>query len=114
MRAESAVACSDFAATATRQRDCSRGVVLIGFKKQGNLGLGYLANTLRARGYVVDILDVEDTFEDILAAIERADPLIVGFSLIFQFYVERFASLIRRLRRHGIVAHFTMGGHFPS
>lgn len=114
MRAESAVVCGDFAATAARQRDCSRGVVLIGFKKQGNLGLGYLASTLRARGYAVDILDVEDTFEDILVAIERADPLIVGFSLIFQFYVERFATLIRRLRQHGVAAHFTMGGHFPS
>jgi radical SAM superfamily enzyme YgiQ (UPF0313 family) len=104
----------DFASTAARARDCSRGVVLVGFKKQGNLGLGYLANTLRARSYQVDILDVEDELDVILAAIERANPLIVGFSLIFQFYVERFAELIRGLRAHGVDAHFTMGGHFPS
>jgi radical SAM superfamily enzyme YgiQ (UPF0313 family) len=113
MRAGTA-AQDDFASTIARARDCSRGVVLVGFKRQGNLGLGYLANTLRVRGYQVEILDVEDEFDTILAAIERVNPLIVGFSLIFQFYVERFATLIRGLRENGVDAHFTMGGHFPS
>jgi hypothetical protein len=39
---------------------------------------------------------------------------MLGFSLIFQFYVNRFGELIRCLRRHGVDCHFTMGGHFPS
>lgn len=106
--------CSDFKNTVARPRDTSRSVVLIGFKRQGNLGLGYLASTLRARGYPVEILDFEDPFEEILHAVQRAEPVLVGFSLIFQFYIFRFESLMQRLRDIGINAHFTMGGHFPS
>ncbi len=105
---------ADFGSTSTRPRDPSRAVVLVGFKRQENLGLGYLASTLRARGYRVDILDVEDEAEDILAAVQAVDPVVVGFSLIFQFYILRFRELIDHLRANGIRAHFTMGGHFPS
>jgi anaerobic magnesium-protoporphyrin IX monomethyl ester cyclase len=104
----------DFAATADRERVTNNNVVLIGFKRQGNLGLGYLASTLRARGYSVAILDFEDEYENIRSEVQRLEPILVGFSLIFQFYVHRFHSLIRRLRLDGVRAHFTMGGHFPS
>src|SRR5258708_39413899 len=38
----------------------------------------------------------------------------MGFFLIFQFYLDRFGDLIRRMRRAGVNCHFTMGGHFPS
>ncbi|QNI34123.1 cobalamin B12-binding domain-containing protein [Alloacidobacterium dinghuense] len=106
--------CSDFGTTLARPRDASRAVVLIGFKRQGNLGLGYLASTLRARGYRVDILDFEDPYEEIEAAVLSAQPVLVGFSLIFQFYIVRFERLMCRLRADGVNAHFTMGGHFPS
>ncbi len=106
--------CSDFGNTLARPRDTSQSVVLIGFKRQGNLGLGYLASTLRARGYPVEILDFEDSFEEILSSIQESQPVLVGFSLIFQFYIFRFEELMRRLREEGINAHFTMGGHFPS
>jgi anaerobic magnesium-protoporphyrin IX monomethyl ester cyclase len=105
---------TDFASTAGRPRDTSRAIVLIGFKRQGNLGLGYLASTLRARNYRVEILDFEDDFGSVLDSVIRLNPVIVGFSLIFQFYVFRFEELARRLREQGIHAHFTMGGHFPS
>jgi anaerobic magnesium-protoporphyrin IX monomethyl ester cyclase len=104
----------DFASTGARERNTGRPVVLIGFRRAGNLGLGYLASTLRARGYLVEILEFEDRFETILAAIRRHDPILVGFSLIFQFYVDRYAVMIRALRSHGVTAHFTMGGHFPT
>jgi anaerobic magnesium-protoporphyrin IX monomethyl ester cyclase len=104
----------DFASTEVRERNTARPVVLVGFRRAGNLGLGYLASTLRARGYRVEILEFEDSFETILAAIRRHDPIIVGFSLIFQFYVDRYASMIRALRSDGVTAHFTMGGHFPT
>jgi radical SAM superfamily enzyme YgiQ (UPF0313 family) len=106
--------CSEFQATAARPRDTSRTVVLIGFKRQGNLGLGYLASTLRARGYPVEILDFEDPLDEILAAVLLTHPVVVGFSLIFQFYIFRFEKMMRQLRQHGCSAHFTMGGHFPS
>ncbi|SDR22144.1 Radical SAM superfamily enzyme YgiQ, UPF0313 family [Rhizobiales bacterium GAS113] len=103
-----------FASSGAHERNVARPIVLIGFRRAGNLGLGYLASTLRARGYRVEILEFEDSFETILAAIRRHDPILVGFSLIFQFYIRRYAELARQLRAHGVTAHFTIGGHFPT
>lgn len=96
------------------QRDTSRPVMLIGFQEQSNLGLGYLAATLRREGYRVEVFDFEQDPAQILAAVTALDPILIGFSLIFQFYVDRFEKLIRYLRDHGVTCHFTMGGHFPS
>jgi radical SAM superfamily enzyme YgiQ (UPF0313 family) len=101
-------------AAASRERDQTRSVVLVGFKRQGNLGLGYLAATLSMQGYRVEVVDFEDPKELILAIIESVDPVLVGFSLIFQFYVDRFEALAAYLRQNGVTCHFTMGGHFPS
>lgn len=101
-------------APAERRRDTSRPVMLIGFQHQGNLGLGYLASTLRHHGYSVEVFDFEQAPEKILEAAKTINPILIGFSLIFQFYVLRFAYLARCLRDHGISSHFTMGGHFPS
>ena len=42
------------------------------------------------------------------------NPVLIGFSLIFQFYIPRYGGLIQVLRAAGIGCHFTMGGHFPS
>ena len=95
-------------------RDTSRPVLLIGFQRQSNLGLGYLASTLRSSGYEVEVLDFELSCDRILAAAQRLNPILVGFSLIFQSYIQHFGSLIRYLRQHGVNCHFTMGGHFPS
>jgi anaerobic magnesium-protoporphyrin IX monomethyl ester cyclase len=100
--------------TITTQRDISRPVMLIGFQEQANLGLGYLAATLRREGYRVQVFDFEQERERILAAAKLLDPILIGFSLIFQFYVDRFGTLIRYLRDNGVTCHFTMGGHFPS
>src|SRR5580704_32663 len=98
----------------SRSRDTSRPVMLIGFQEQANLGLGYLAATLRRNGYSVTVFDFEQERERILAAAKSLNPVLMGFSLIFQFYVDRFGSLIRYLRDNGVECHFTMGGHFPS
>lgn len=92
----------------------SRGVMLIGFLDQENLGLGYLASTLRAHGHPVEVFDFGRKQEEILAAVKALNPILVGFSLIFQFYVNQFGGLIRFLRDNGCECHFTMGGHFPS
>ena len=97
-----------------RQRRTDRPVLLIGFLRQGNLGLGYLSATLRQFGYRVELLDFEQPADELLAAARRLNPVLVGFSLIFQFYVRRFESLAAELRAGGIDCHFTMGGHFPS
>lgn len=95
-------------------RDTSRPILLIGFQHQGNLGIGYLASTLRQHGYSVVICDVEAEPEEIVATAVRLDPMIVGFSLIFQFYIPQYRRLICLLREAGIRCHFTMGGHFSS
>ena len=95
-------------------RNTSRPVLLIGFQKQGNLGLGYLAATLRRYGYTVKVFDVEAEPRTILEAAQELDPVLIGFSLIFQFYIDRYGALVRFLREHAITCHFTMGGHFPS
>jgi len=95
-------------------RDTTRPVILIGFQNQGNLGIGYLASVLRRAGYDVLVFDFEDDPRHILDATLSSSPLLVGFSLIFQFYIERFRDLIIALRTSGINCHFVMGGHFPS
>lgn len=97
-----------------RQRDTSRPVMLIGFLRQGNLGLGYLSAVLRKEGYKVEVMDFEKDEDEILNAVLSSNPILIGFSLIFQFYVHQFGDLTRYLRRHGVNCHFTMGGHFPS
>ena len=91
-----------------------RPIVLIGFQSMGNLGLGYLAACLRQAGYSVRVLDIETPESELIAAVRDARPMLVGFSLIFQFYIRRYASLMEALRRDGIDAHFTMGGHYPT
>jgi anaerobic magnesium-protoporphyrin IX monomethyl ester cyclase len=99
---------------ALRLRDTSRPVMLIGFLHQGNLGLGYLAATLRQQGYRVLVFDFEKDPEEIVSATRSNNPILIGFSLIFQFYIHQFGDLVRYLRKHGVTCHFTMGGHFPS
>lgn len=95
-------------------RDESKPIVLIGFQQQGNLGLGYLASTLKENGYKTEIIDFQLSPELILQRIRSLDPLLVGFSLIFQFFITEFGNLIDYLREEGVDCHFTMGGHFPS
>ena len=92
----------------------SAPVMLVGFQNQGNLGLGYLAATLRQHGYRVEVFDFETSPQVLLEAAQANPPILIGFSLIFQFYIHRYRELIDFLRRNGVRCHFTMGGHFPS
>lgn len=91
-----------------------RPVMLVGFQNQGNLGLGYLAAVVRRRGYSVHVVDIEQDPEEILRIARELNPVLIGFSLIFQFFIDRYAALLYLLRQNGIDCHFTMGGHFPS
>ena len=97
-----------------RPRDTTRPIMLIGFQQQGNLGLGYLSSVLREHGYTVQIVDIEQDPEEILKSALSINPLLIGFSLIFQFYINHYGTLVRAMRSFGIDCHFTMGGHFPS
>jgi radical SAM superfamily enzyme YgiQ (UPF0313 family) len=101
--------------TPTQQtRNTCRPVMLIGFQRHSNLGIGYLAATLQRSGYRVEIFDFEAERQSILKAAKCLNPVVIGFSLIFQSYIFWFGSLIRYLRDNGVTCHFTMGGHFPS
>lgn len=92
----------------------SSSAVLIGFQEQGNLGIGYVAATLMQCGFVVRVLDFRQKREFILETVRRVDPTLVGFSLIFQYYVPNFGKLASYLRDNGVTCHFTAGGHYPS
>jgi radical SAM superfamily enzyme YgiQ (UPF0313 family) len=78
------------------------------------LGIGYLASTLRLHGYAVELIDFEIGVDKIVETVQALDPILVGFSLIFQLYINNFRQLIWRLRKTGLRCHFTIGGHFPS
>ena len=81
-----------------RGRDTSRPVMLVGFQHQGNLGLGYLTSVLRQCGYNVCVVDIEQDPEQIVRTAQQINPVLIGFSLIFQFYVGGYGELVRSLR----------------
>jgi len=89
-------------------------VALIGYQDQGNLGMGYLAAVLRRQGRKVEMIDVRDGPEAIAARLLPRQPLVVGFSLIFQCFLPQFRRVATHLRSVGITSHYTIGGHFPS
>jgi radical SAM superfamily enzyme YgiQ (UPF0313 family) len=88
--------------------------MLVGFQNMGNLGLGYLAAVLRQCGYPVHVVDIQQEPHEIVRLARELNPVLIGFSLIFQFFIERYALLLYALRDNGVDCHFTMGGHFPS
>jgi anaerobic magnesium-protoporphyrin IX monomethyl ester cyclase len=93
----------------------SARVLLVGFQEQDNLGLRYLASSLRAAGHEVRIETFRTESADPLVEVARWwTPDIIGFSLIFQFMAPDFAQVISALRAAGITSHFTMGGHYAS
>jgi anaerobic magnesium-protoporphyrin IX monomethyl ester cyclase len=90
-------------------------VVLVGHEDEDNLGLRYIAAYLERAGVPVELAPYRTGMrEEVLALLRARRPRLVGFSLIFQGMLPDFAELIAFLRRGGITAHFTMGGHFPT
>jgi radical SAM superfamily enzyme YgiQ (UPF0313 family) len=89
-------------------------VALIGFQDQGNLGMGYLSAVLREHGCLAQMIEVRDGSEAIAERLLQWRPLVVGFSLIFQFFLPQYRKLAQRLREAGVDCHFTIGGHYPS
>jgi radical SAM superfamily enzyme YgiQ (UPF0313 family) len=91
-----------------------RPVVLIAFEEYDNLGTGYLASVLSDGGFETLVIDVRNDKKEILLNLLDANPSIVGFSIIFQFYIYAFADLISYLRKGGVSCHFTSGGQYAS
>jgi radical SAM superfamily enzyme YgiQ (UPF0313 family) len=89
-------------------------VLLVGFQDQDNLGLRYLASSLRSAGHDVHIESFGIETGPLISMAQQWVPDIVGFSMIFQFMAPDFAQVISALRAAGVSAHFTMGGHYAS
>ena len=90
-------------------------VLLVGYENQENLGLRSITAYLLAQGFSAVLLPFSpDTNDSVLEAVRRLNPRLVGFSLIFQYSLEDFGTLMSFLRANGVQSHFTAGGHFPS
>lgn len=92
----------------------NKPVVLVAFTEQDNLGIGYITSVLLQDGYDIKIIDFRTGKEAILEQIRRYDPLVVGFSIIFQYHIDVFKDLIFYLREQGVNCHLSAGGHYPS
>jgi B12 binding protein/radical SAM family protein len=92
----------------------TRRVLLVGFEDQDNLGIRYLSGRLLEDGHETSIVAFGRDPGPLLEAVQREQPDVVGFSLIFQYMVPEFAAVIRALRAAGVDAHFTIGGHYAS
>lgn len=96
---------------------CADGceVLLVGYEEWENLGLRSIAAFLAERGVKVLVHRYDGSAKaQVLDAVHRTRPRIVGFSLIFQRMLYDFAALIEYLRSRGVTAHLTIGGHFPT
>jgi len=89
-------------------------IALVAFQEQDNLGVGYLAAVLHRNGFDVRLLDFRLGSAEIACRVREIDPLVIGFSIIFQYHLEAFKELIEHLRRCGVESHFCAGGHYPS
>lgn len=89
-------------------------VLFIAFLDQDNLGVGYIASVLQKAEIPIKIVDYSLGKAAILEQVLEIDPLIIGFSIIFQYHIRDFKDLIDNLRLYGIECHFNAGGHYPS
>lgn len=89
-------------------------VLLVGFQDQDNLGLRYLASSLRAAGHETRIESFGYDPVPLTRLAHEWMPDVIGFSLIFQFMAPDFSRVISALRSDGVSCHFTIGGHYAS
>ena len=90
-------------------------ICFISYLDQDNLGVGYIASTLlKTNNFDILLIDIKETYPIIIENILEAEPLIVGFSIVFQAQLDIFNKLIKVLRENKIQCHFTAGGHYPS
>jgi radical SAM superfamily enzyme YgiQ (UPF0313 family) len=89
-------------------------VLLVGYEDRDNLGIRYLLSSLRAAGHSGEIVRYNSNPRELIELARSEKPLVVGFSLIFQYMAPDFGGVILALCDHGIEAHITMGGHYAS
>lgn len=89
--------------------------LFIGFESTENLGLRSITANLEKEGFRAALEPFKPGDPaDVINAVKRYSPRLVGFSIIFQFTLNEFSELVAILRKSGVKAHFTVGGHFPS
>ncbi|MEN8229401.1 MAG: cobalamin-dependent protein, partial [Bacteroidota bacterium] len=69
-------------------------VVFIAFEERENLGIGYMYAALSEAGYDVSIVDFRKDKADILKELLKLNPMVVGFSVIFENHLYDFQELI--------------------
>lgn len=82
-----------------------------------NLGLGYIASSLRKNGFEVDILDanmLSINSEDILDYVKPNDYFLVGISSSFQQLLDESVKVATKIKEIRPDLHITIGGHFPT
>lgn len=89
-------------------------IVFVATKEYDNLGVGYMASLLSEAGFKTKIIDFRTRRSVLLKVLKELDPLLIGFSIIFLNYINRFTELIKYLRENEVNCHFTAGGHFAS
>ncbi len=92
----------------------NNSIIFVAFLEQDNLGVGYIASLLQQNRMDIKIIDFRIGKENILKQIKHFNPLVIGFSIIFQYHIYDFKELINYLRRYGVNCHFSAGGHYPS
>jgi len=92
----------------------SRPVVFISLEEYDNLGVGYLCAVLSLAGYNAKNFDFRLPKKIILEKLQEMNPMIVGFSVIYEDYIDVFADMMRFLRNAGITCHFVAGGFYAS
>lgn len=109
-RSEVAARCS----MPTAEQRAAAPILLVGYEDRDNLGLRYLLSSLSAAGFRAEIVRFSADPSPIVARALREPPLLIGFSMIFQYMAPDFGRVIAALRAAGVGCHVTTGGHYPS
>jgi radical SAM superfamily enzyme YgiQ (UPF0313 family) len=91
-------------------------VLLVGSELEENLAIRYLASALKAAGHTAELAPFSSPADagEVLGAMARSCPEVIGLSMTFQRRAEEFGDLAQSLREAGFAGHLTVGGHFPT
>jgi anaerobic magnesium-protoporphyrin IX monomethyl ester cyclase len=89
-------------------------IIFIAFKGADNHGIGYMRAVLASEGFKTRVLDIRRGKKAILSDLKKSDPMLIGFSIIFQSHIRQFTDLISFLKNEGVKCHFTAGGHYAT
>lgn len=92
----------------------TRNIVFVAYQDQPNLGIGYLSSVLLENNFNVEMLDFRLGSKAISDRVQELDPLIIGLSIIYQYFVLDFEKLANDLRDNEVNNLICAGGHFPS